>query len=277
MRILNFPRIILDRTILGKTASKGSFFSIIGTYAASKILARSRKKWEKARLDSEQALLEQISSYDIAKGAGKLIRGFLLFNQPDLTVKQAEKRLQKLLREMDQDDNLPEEQARSRFLVSKALFYIEGFKLSHCRYEAYQKAALALLHKNPARKKVTRGDVFEGKVFLPEDLIASTHRVLLMLDQGALSAYIHQVMNRPQLRDDADYMAQLIAMTLQTEGKTLETVINNWFAEYCDFKLEQLNQHETLVSTSMSAATGGLPAMMGMDLLSRAGRILFKK
>lgn len=272
MRILDLPR-----RILGKTVSKGSIFSMISSYAAGKILARSRDKWEKARVQSEQALLEQISTYDIAKGAGKLIRGWILFNQPDLTVKQAEKQLQKLLKEMDQDDNLPEEQARSRFLISKTLFYLEGFKLSHCQYEAYQKAALALLHKNPAHKKLTRGDLFKGKVFLPEDLIATTHRILLMLDDGELAAYIHKIISRPQLRDDADYMAQLIALTLQAEDKALEAAINSWFAEYCEFKLEQLNQHEAMVSTSISTATGGLPATVGMDLLNRAGRILFKK
>lgn len=273
MRILD-----LSGNILGKSVSKGSIFSMVGSFAARKILARSRKKWETARQKNEQALLDQISPYDTAKGAGKLLRDWLLFDQPDLSVKQTEKRLQKLLREMDQDDHLPEEQARSRFLVSKTLFCLEGFKLSHCRYEAYQKEALSLLRKNPAHQKLTRGEVFEGKAFLPEDLIATTHRMLLMLDEkGRLDHYLRHVLAHPSLRNDADYMAQLIALTLQAEPAQLEAAMNSWFDAYCDFKLDQVNQREAMVNTSITTATGGLPAMLGMDVLNRVGKILFKK
>ena len=195
MRIPGLPR---------RFWGKSSLFSAVSTVVASNILSHSRKKWEKARSDQEQTLLDQISTYDIAKGAGKLIRGWLRFQDADITTEQAEKKLRKLLKAMDQDDNLPEEKARSRFLASKTLFYLEGFKLSHCRYETYQKEALALLRKNPAHKNLTRGNLFEGKGFLPEDLIATTHRILLTLDDGTLATYIHDTISRPHLQDDAD-------------------------------------------------------------------------
>ena len=71
-------------------------------------------------------------------------------------------------------------------------------------------------------------------------------------------------------------MSQLIALTIEAEDQTLEAAINGWFANYCEFKLAQLDQHETLLHTSISTATGGLPAMLGMDILRRAGQTLFK-
>ena len=74
MRITDLPG-----RILGKTVSKGSLFSMVGSYAASKFLSRTRKKWEDAREKRIDTLLDEISSYDIGKGAGKLIKGWLNF------------------------------------------------------------------------------------------------------------------------------------------------------------------------------------------------------
>ncbi|WP_373531968.1 hypothetical protein [Vampirovibrio sp.] len=272
MRILE-----LSQSLFGKTLSKGSIFSVLGIMVASKLLENSRKKWEVAREKSEETLLAQMSAYDMGKGAGKLMKGWLLFNQPDLTVQQAEAKLQTLLKAMDREDHLPDEQARSRFLVSKTLFFIEGFKLSRCQYEQYQKAAWELSRKNPARQKLTRNDTFHGKPFLPEDLIAITHRALLIMDNGKLARYIHQVINKPTLKDDADHMAYLIALTLNAEPNTLGAAINTWFASYCDFKIDQSHQREAMVNTSITTVTGGLPASIGMDLLGKAGKRWFNQ
>jgi hypothetical protein len=272
MRILN-----LSRTLFGKSLSKGSIFSVLGIIIAGKLLENSRKKWEVAQEKNEDALLAQISAYDMGKGAGKLIKGWLLFNQPGLTVHQAEAQLKTLLKSMDREDHLPHDQARSRFLVSKTLFYMEGFKLSHCHYESYQKAAWELCRKNPAHQKLTRNGAFHGEPFLPEDLIATTHRALLVMDNGKLAQYIQQVVSSPKLRDDADYMAYLIALTLKAEQDKLDEAINSWFTTYCVFKIDQSHQREAMVSTSIATVTGGLPATLGMDLLGRAGKLLFNQ
>ncbi len=272
MRMMDLPG-----KILGKTVSKGSLFSILGSYATSQWMVRSRKRWEDAREKRIDALLDEISAYDIGKGAGKLIKGWLSFSCPEASLTDIEKKLKKLLGEMDQEDNLPEEKARSRFLISKALFYVEGFKLSHCRYEVYQKAAWEFLRKNPAHKKLTRNDVFQGKAFLPEDLIATTHRILLTLDDGLLIDFIHRAATKTPLRDEADYMANLIALTLQADKSALGATIDAWFATYCDFKIDQSHQREAVVNTSITTATGGLPMSVGMELVSRAGKALFPK
>lgn len=269
MGILDFPR-----NLLGKSLSKGSLFSMVGTYAAGKLMARSREKWEVARRSSQETLLDEISAYDIGKGAGKLIKGWLRFSQAKLTPALAEKRLAALLKEMDAVDSLPEEQARSRFIVAKTLFSVEGFRLSQCRYEAYQKAAWERLRKNPAYKTLTRNDVFQGKPFQPEDLIATTHRMLLMLDDGLLDDYIHRVVSSPTQRDTADYMARLIAVTLEAESDGLGQAIQDWFETYCDFKIDQSHQREAMLNTSINTATGGLPATIGLDILNRAGKAL---
>jgi hypothetical protein len=262
---------------LKKTLSAGSLFSTLSTAIAQRVLSRSRQKWEQARAESEQALLSQISPYEAGRGAGKLLKGWLRFKHPRLSLPQAEGELLPLLTAMDAEDHLPQEQALSRFIVSKALFSIEGFKLTHCRYESYQQAALERLRKNPEQRQLTRHDVFQGSVFLPEEIIAATHRMLLMLDDGRMGHYLGSALQKFPLRDDADYMAQLIAVTFQAEGDALGVAINDWFQRYCDFKIEESHQQELWVNTSVNAVTGGLPAQVGWDLLGRAGKHWFGK
>ncbi len=262
---------------LKKTLSKGNLFSTISTAIAQRVLSQSRKKWEQARAESEQALLSQVSAYETGKGAGKLLKGWLRYLHPKLTLQQAEGQLLSLLAAMDAEDHLPQEQALSRFLVSKTLFSLEGFKFSQCRYESYQQAALERLRKNPDQRKLTRRDVFQGSMFLPEDIIATTHRMLMILDNGHLPKYLATVLETGPLKDDADYMARLIAMTFQADSDTLGTAINTWFQSYCDFKIDESHQQEMWVNTSVNAVTGGLPAQVGWDLLGRAGKQLFRK
>lgn len=262
---------------LKKTLSKGNLFSTISMAIAQRVLRQSRKKWEQARAESEQALLSQISAYEVGRGAGKLLKGWLRFQHPRLNLAQAEGELLPLLTAMDAEDHLPQEQALSRFIVSKTLFSIEGFKLTHCRYESYQQAAMDRLRKNPEQRTLTRSEVFQGSVFLPEDIIATTHRMLLMLDNGRMPHYLQTVLETGPLNDDADYMARLIAVTFRAEGEALGTAINDWFQRYCDFKIDESHQQEMWVNTSVNAVTGGLPGQVGWDLLGRAGKHFFNR
>jgi len=274
MGILDLPK-----TLLGKAISKGAIFSAVGGYAADRIMERSRKRWQTAKNQSFESLLEQITAYDIGRGAGKLLAGWLEFSQSDNSLDAQEIQLQQLLQIMDPDDTLVEDLARSRFIVSKALFRLEGFKLSHCRYETYQNSALALLQKNPKYKKLTRNDLFKGTPFPPEDLIATTHRMLLTLEDGdgRLTEYIQTAVLPAKLRDDTDYMARLIAMTLGAEEEALATAMAEWFEAYCDFKITQTHERQSMINTSITTATGGLPASLGMDLLGRVGKAVFSK
>jgi len=224
-----------------------------------------------------EALLDEISAYEIGRGAGLLIAEWLDYSSPSFSLAVAEKRLGKLLTAMDKEDDLPEDRARSRFVVSKALFRLEGFKLSHCRYETHQSDAVALLRKNPRFRNLSRNEIFRGTPFLPEDLIATTHRMLLMLDNGRLDEYVQAVLQRQDLKTDADYMAYLIAITLRFQDDALSQAIQDWFDVYCDFKIDQTHQQEAIINTSLSAATGGLPATIGMDILNRVARGVISK
>lgn len=267
----------LPKTLLGKAISKGAIFSAVGGYAADRIMERSRKRWQTAKNQSFESLLDQITTYDIGRGAGKLMAGWLEFSQPEAGLDAQEIRLQQLLQAMDPDDTLVEDLARSRFIVSKTLFRLEGFKLNHCRYETYQKSALALLQKNPKYKKLTRNDLFKGSPFPPEDLIATTHRMLLTLDTGRLANYINTMVLPAKLRDDTDYMARLIAVTLGAEEEALGTAMAEWFEAYCDFKIAQTHERQAMINISINTATGGLPATLGMDILGRVGKAVFNK
>jgi hypothetical protein len=257
--------------------SKGSIMNSVGGFVTGKLMARFRQQWEQTKASNVEALLQEITPYEIGRGAGLLIADWLTYSMRSLDLPLAEKHLQTLLALMDKKDHLPEERARSRFVISKVLFRLEGFKLSRCRYETYQSEAWALLRKNPRYRAITRNDLFRGTPFVPEELIATTHRMLLELDNGHLADYIQAVVQRQDLKTDADYMAYLIAITLKFQDEALPKAINDWFELYCDFKIAQTHQRESLINTSLSAATGGLPAAVGMDLLGRLANSVVKK
>jgi len=257
--------------------SKGSVMTSVGGFVAGKVLDRSRKRWEETKRKKVDALLDEITPYELGRGAGLLLAAWLEYSSRTFSLTVAEKKLQKLLTQMDKEDDLPEDRARSRYIASKALFRLEGFKLSHCRYESYQTEAMTLLRKNPRFRNVGRNDVFRGLPFVPEELIATTHRMLLTLDNGTLADYIHSVVQRQDLKTDADYMAYLIALTLHSRDEALGEAIADWFEQYCDFKISQTHEREAMINTSLSAATGGLPASVGMDLLGRFARKVVNK
>lgn len=272
MGILGWPKNVLKGMV-----SKSSVMTSLGGFVAGKVMERSRQRWEQTKAKNVEALLDEITAYEIGRGAGLLIADWLEYSIRSFSLPVAEKRLQKLMAVMDKADELPEDRARSRFVISKVLFRLEGFKLSHCRYEAYQGEAVALLRKNPRYRSVTRNELFRGKPFVPEELIATTHRMLLELDNGHLADYIQAVVQRQDLKTDADYMAYLIAITLKFQDDALPQAINDWFELYCDFKIAQTHQRESMINTSLSAATGGLPATVGMDLLGRLAKNVVKK
>jgi len=263
--------------VLKGMISRGSIMTSVGGLVTSQWLSRSRKRWEQTKAQNVEALLDEITAYELGRGAGLLIADWLEYSSRTFSLPMAEKNLQKLLSVMDKDDDLPEDRARSRYIVSKALFRLEGFKLTQCRYEQYQTEALALLRKNPRFKKLTRNDVFRGMPFVPEELIATTHRMLLVLDKGQLDDYIQAVVQRQDLKTDADYMAYLIALTLHYQDEALSGAINHWFEQYCDFKIAQTHEREAMINTSLSAATGGLPATIGMDVLGRLAKKALKR
>jgi hypothetical protein len=257
--------------------SKGAVMSSVGGFVAGKVMDRSRKRWEETKRKKVDALLEEITPYELGRGAGQLLADWLEYSTRSFSLPAAEKTLQHLIKRMDQEDDLPEERARSRYIVSKALFGMEGFRLSHCRYESYQTEAATLLRKNPRFRSISRNEVFRGIAFVPEELIATTHRMLLMLDNGHLAGYVHAVIQRQGLKTDADYMAYLIALTLHFKDDALSTAIADWFEQYCDFKINQTHEREAMINTSLNAATGGLPASIGMDLLGRLANKALKK
>ena len=263
--------------LLKNMVSRGSIVSSMGGLVTNQWLSRSRKRWEQAKAQKVEALLDEITTYELGRGAGLLIADWLEYSAPTFSLSLAEKTLQTLLVTMDKDDDLPEERAISRYIVSKTLFRLEGFKLTQCRYEQYQTEALGLLRKNPRFKNLTRNDVFRGTAFVPEELIATTHRMLLLLDKGQLNDYIQAVVQRQDLKTDADYLAYLIALTLHYQEGELPDAITRWFEQYCDFKIAETHEREALINTSLSAATGGLPSTIGMDLLGRLAKKAFKK
>jgi len=272
MSLLDWPK-----KMLGGAFSKGSVIATVGGAAAGAVMKRKRKQWEKFRGESLDEVLDCITPYDIARGAGKLLSGWLRFSLPTIDTGMAEKHLRALLAEMDREDANPEDRARSRYILSKAMFYLEGFRLKACRYEALQRESRDYLRKNPVRRNITRREVFLGLPFEAEALIGVSHRILLMLSEGKPKAYLSDVLENGDLRDDADYMARLIAMTYGApDGETLERLFYIWFEEYRTFKIEQTHRQEAMINTTLSTATGGLPGLLGTNLLGRGLKTLVR-
>ena len=272
MGILGWPKNMLKGLV-----STGSMMTSVGGFVTGRVMERSRRRWEQTKATSADALLAQITAYEIGRGSGLLLAEWLEYRLNPFSLVLAEKHLQSLLTNMDKADALPEDRARSRFVISKVLFRLEGFKLTQCRYEAYQTEAVALLRKNPRFRSLSRNELFRGTPFVPEELIATTHRMLLELDDGHLADYIQAVVQRQDLKTDADYMAYLIAITLKYQDDALPEAISDWFEQYCDFKIAQTHHRESMINTSLSAATGGLPGTVGMDLLGRLAKMVVKK
>lgn len=249
----------------------------VGGFAAGRLMQQKRKRWETATKDSVDEMLDSITTYDICRGAGKLLAGWLEYETPEITPAEAEARLRKLIAEMDKVDETHFDRARSRLIASKALFYLEGFRLKNCRYESLQTDVRDLLRRNPQRKDLSRRDVFLGKPFEPELLIGTTHRMLVMMSGKKLGDYLARLAERGQLRDEGDYMALLIVLTFRADDEDLDSVIESWFEAYRDFKLDQTHRQEAWIQTSINAATGGLPGALGMDLLKRIGKKWLEK
>lgn len=268
----------IPAAILGTVLTRNVILGTAGGLAAKVLMTRKRRPWEKAKNNNE-AVLDQITTYEMSRGAGKLLTGWLQFENADATAEIADKRFRKLLAAMDKEDGAPEDRARNRFVISKVLFYMEGFHLAKGFYEDYQQQARYLVSKNPKWRDISRQDVFKGKPFEPESIIGATHRILLLLSDGQPWNYLADVVEQGILRDDTDYFARLIALTLPAGKESdaqLADAICQWVEEYCQFKIGQANQQEAMLNTGIAAATGGLPALTGMDILNRVARGVFK-
>jgi hypothetical protein len=276
----------LPVVLLRKVLSRNAFLVTAGGFATRTLIKRKRTPWEKAKGKKLEAMLDRITTYEMARGAGKLLTGWLLYDNPELSAAAVDKRFRKLLAEMDKEDGAPEDRARNRFVLSKALFVLEGFHLSKGYYEDYQQQARYLIQKNPKWRTISRQDVFKGKSFEPESIIGATHRILLLLSNRQPYGYLADVLENATLRDDMDFFARLIALTfpagegaepVQDADAQLGEAIYRWLEEYRDFKIGQANQQEAMLNTGIAAATGGLPAMAGMDLLGRVGKSIFNR
>jgi hypothetical protein len=268
----------LSQKFLGDMLNRRSVIGAVGGTATSALMKKRRQPWEKIRDKNAEAVLDLLTAYDVSRGAGKLLQGWLLYENATPDLDTIEKRFEALLKEADLQDKAPEDQARTRVILSKALFYLEGFRLSQCRYEDLQVQARQRLKRNPKWRDLSRRDVFLAKPFEPEELIGTTHRLLLMLSGGKPEAYLQHTLDASPLRDDSDYLAHLIALTAaEQDTEALTAKVHTWCREYRDFKIGQTNRNEAMLNTGLAAATGGLPAMAGFDLLNRAIRATFQK
>lgn len=242
----------------------------VGGFISRRFFIQARAKWEKITSENLEMVLDFITPYDVARGAGKLLQGWLLFNHPKMSLAEAEKHLKILLSEMDQKDETLQERARSRLLVSKALFYLEGFRVKSCCYEKYQREARELLRKLPQWKTIENKTVFQAIPFNAEELIGTTHRMLLILSNEKLPDYIAHILSAQQPQSDLEYMVRLIALTFGVQDEqNFGAFMLQWLQDYRDFKLQQSQKQEQQMNQVLSIINGDFPKRMAFGLFKK--------
>jgi hypothetical protein len=257
------------KTLLRKKLSTASMIASVGGMVRRRFFREKRNHWQKMDADQLETVLDILTAYDMARGAGKLITGLLRFSLPRQTLSDLDRQLRQTLEEMDQKDDSLYDRARSRLIASKAMFYAEGLQWKSCRYEWYQQEALDLLQQIPAWKTLGRTQIFQAQPFAPEEIIGTTHRMLLMLGNHQTEDFISAFLKQKRINSDPDYMARLLALTLNVqEPKQFEQVMLQWLKDYRDFKLSQVSRQERWVDMSMSVISGKMPARFGFSLLN---------
>lgn len=267
---------------LNKGLARADGITAIGTmggFVATELIKRERQKW-----GTMEAAFENINAYNLGRGAGHLLGEWLERVSPGQSAEQAMERLGQVVSQMDGQDSHPADRARSRFLASKALFYLEGFKLSRCHYEDFQQQARELLRQLPSGGRISRQDIFLGKPFEPEYIIGTVHRMLMLLSEGdeeRLERFLAEVKARPA-RDVLDYFRQLIARTFgMADPDRLKAEIVDWFESYREYEICRTHSRERMVSQSIegigAVVSGGLPALAGKEVLNRLVQGLVRK
>lgn len=261
--------LVFSKAFLKRKFSITSVLASAVGMVSRRIFKQKRKQWKASAQDNLETVLDILTAYELARGAGKLMIGCLRFYQPRLEIQELDRRLRRLLAQMDQTDDSPYDRARSRLIASKVLFYAEGFRWKACRYEQYQQDALELLRQIPLWKTLGRKQIFQAQPFAPEEIIGTTHRMLLMLNQDGAAEYIAEFLKKNRLYTDPDYMSRLLALTLNVQNpKQFEQVMLQWLKDYRDFKLKQVNQQEKWMDMSMSVISGEAPSQFGFSLLN---------
>lgn len=245
-------------------------------------LADAFFKKRREHLEGLEPLIDNLNAYDLGKGAGRLIGRWLEYRQPAAEFKDHQATLQDLLKRMDEIEPDFPERARNRFLVSKALFYLEQFRLGQHAYEKVQSEATRLLHLMPQHKTLSKKDVFLGRPFQVENLIGHTHALLIALtpkkEQAHLEKFLKQDAETNPLHEVADYYAQLIAQTFPCVSvpenpddlaDRLERIMMDWFESFKQFQLSRHHRQEKFTKGALAVATGQAPRLTGWKLLRK--------
>ena len=146
--------------------------------------------------------------------------------------------LQDLLKCLDENEPDFPERARNRFLVSKALFYLEQFRFGQHAYESVQGEAARLLRLMPQYKHLSKKDVFLGRPFAVEELIGHTHAILIALtpkkNYAQLEKFLRTDAETNPLHEAADYYAQLVALTFPYESEASAEELSDRLTEITD-------------------------------------------
>lgn len=264
----------LPAAVLSTVTSRKSMVLALAGYATEYLFKRRRKE-----LEEMEAGFDSLEPYELGRGGAQVMAAWLAERNPDHTARQHAASVKRALKKLDEESATTLEMAMARFLASKIMLVVEGFRPENPddpnpHYEIFQHQAREILRVFPQHKNVYRQDVFLGKPFSGESLLIFAQRMWSALiprtADTEFDAFVFRY--RGQLADliesgeadTTDYLAQLMILTRMQNGPDqLTGALDEWFSRYQSFRLGQLKKREKLVYAGLGLAGGGWCRQVG--------------
>lgn len=260
------PLITMNRA-LASLRSKKALAATVGRSLTQYFLDKRQRE-----IDNLEGHLNSLSSKKMGDGAGQLLCMWLQWSHPNHALAKQVSILNQGIAKLDNLSIMPKEKAISRFLGSKILLNLQGYRGTPLYYEKYQSEAKDVLNTLSSSKRYYRKDVFTGSVFKAEDVFVTAQRLLKILvpetDQTLFQSFLDHFFDTFKLTTSEDYFTFLIALTHQQNNEAqFQDDLNEWFRAYKEFEQEKLNKTQHRISQGLTFFSGYQTQEWGLQAL----------
>lgn len=249
------PLISMNRA-LSMLKSKKAFAATVGRSLTHYLLEKRQNE-----IDSLEGNLNALPTQKMGHGAGQIISMWLQWSHPNHSLAKQVSILNQAIAKLDNQSIMPKEKAMTRFLASKVMLNLQGYRGTPLYYETYQNESKKIINTMSVKKRCYRKDIFTGKVFQTESVFVCAQRMLKALvpesDTELFKAFMDHFFNTFKLVTSEDYFTFLIALTHQQndEGRFQEDLLE-WFTAYKEFEQEKLDKTQTRISQGLTLFSG---------------------
>jgi hypothetical protein len=267
-------------SVLQAVTSRKSFALALAGTVADHLFNRRRRE-----LEAMDAGFDHLDPYELGRGAARIMALWMSERHPEHTARQHAATLDRALKKLDADASTLE-RAMARFLASKIMLNLEGYRSQtlskdtarqQAYYEVYQNYVREILRVFPQYRQLYRQDIFLGKPFSAESLLIFSQRMLSALVPHAaepdFNAFLFRIRGQLANRIDSnkadvvDYLAQLIVLTRPEDAPAyLGEAMDAWFEHYQSFRLNKLNRQEKLLYAGFALVGGDWTRQLGGKL-----------